>query len=333
MAEEIFEAQKGGETGRGSELALPARRQRLAVEVVEANSEGRDVGFLRPRAMAESVPGEGGEPALVAGACAALGRPERLGSRHEASADLGLDHSIDEETGDIGDGGFSERLENVGRKRSRGLESEKQQRRLAVDGAEGQGRRGGRLEDGKEISAAESGRRRAPLRGKAVGEHDLVQGVGAQGALEQLVAVEHRAGAGQAMANRIRRSPPGARASAARPCGNVVRAGRPPPPEQEVTMCRNIRVLHNFDPPTTVEEIRSAALQYVRKVSGLNKPSVQDHDAFDAAVEEVAAATSRLLDALNARGTVRTREGEIVKARERWRQREARIGSAPAEGR
>jgi hypothetical protein len=92
-------------------------------------------------------------------------------------------------------------------------------------------------------------------------------------------------------------------------------------------MCRNIRVLHNFEPPTTVEEMRDAALQYVRKVSGLGKPSVADQSAFDRAVEEVSAATERLIHALPARGQVRTREGEREKARERWKQREARIRS------
>lgn len=90
-------------------------------------------------------------------------------------------------------------------------------------------------------------------------------------------------------------------------------------------MCRNIRVLHNFDPPTTPEEMRAAALQYVRKVSGATKPSQADLDAFERAVDEVAAATERLLGALHPRGTVRTREGEIAKARARWKFREARL--------
>ena len=63
-------------------------------------------------------------------------------------------------------------------------------------------------------------------------------------------------------------------------------------------MCRNIRPLHNFDPPATEEEIRSAALQYVRKISGYNKPSQANAEAFDRAVEAVAAATHELLDHL-----------------------------------
>jgi hypothetical protein len=88
-------------------------------------------------------------------------------------------------------------------------------------------------------------------------------------------------------------------------------------------MCRNIRVLHHFEPPTTKEEIRDAALQYVRKVSGHPKPSQADEAAFELAVDEVAATTGRLLRSLTAKGEVRTREGEREKARARWKKREA----------
>jgi hypothetical protein len=88
-------------------------------------------------------------------------------------------------------------------------------------------------------------------------------------------------------------------------------------------MCRNIRVLAHFEPPTTKEEIRAAALQYVRKVSGMNKPATTDHDAFERAIDEVAVTTERLLGSLHGRGALRTREGEREKARARWRQREA----------
>ncbi len=87
-------------------------------------------------------------------------------------------------------------------------------------------------------------------------------------------------------------------------------------------MCRNIRVLHNFEPPTTEDEIRAAALQYVRKVAGVTKPSVADTEAFEHAMEEVAATTARLLASLHARGVVRTREGERDKAKIRWKKRE-----------
>ncbi|HET6413303.1 MAG TPA: DUF2277 domain-containing protein [Anaeromyxobacter sp.] len=82
-------------------------------------------------------------------------------------------------------------------------------------------------------------------------------------------------------------------------------------------MCRNIHVLYNFDPPTTPDEIRSAALQYVRKVSGLPHPSMTDEEAFERAVGEIAAATARLLSSLRARTAVRTREGERKRARRR----------------
>jgi hypothetical protein len=88
-------------------------------------------------------------------------------------------------------------------------------------------------------------------------------------------------------------------------------------------MCRNIRVLYHFDPPTTEEEIRAAALQYVRKVSGLGKPSAADHDTFERAVDEVSAATRRLLDSLQARTASRTREQEREKARLRGPRRDA----------
>jgi hypothetical protein len=86
-------------------------------------------------------------------------------------------------------------------------------------------------------------------------------------------------------------------------------------------MCRNIRVLYNFQPPTTPEEVRAAALQYVRKVSGLAKPSQADQAAFARAIEEVTAATEKLLAALTAETQVRTREGEREKARARWKMR------------
>jgi hypothetical protein len=90
-------------------------------------------------------------------------------------------------------------------------------------------------------------------------------------------------------------------------------------------MCRNIRVLHHFEPPTSPDEIRAAALQYVRKVSGANKPSPADHAAFDRAIDEIAASTERLLRALLPRGPARTREREREKARERWQKREGAL--------
>jgi hypothetical protein len=89
-------------------------------------------------------------------------------------------------------------------------------------------------------------------------------------------------------------------------------------------VCRNIRVLHNFAPPTTPEEIHAAALQYVRKVSGSTRPSLANQVAFDAAVSAIAAITTALLDNLEARGEPRTREGEAAKAKARWEKRAAR---------
>lgn len=86
-------------------------------------------------------------------------------------------------------------------------------------------------------------------------------------------------------------------------------------------MCRNIRVLHHFEPPTTEEEVHAAALQYVRKVSGHPKAPAGGAQAFERAVEEIAAATRRLLAELPPRGAARTREGERAKARLRWERR------------
>jgi hypothetical protein len=87
-------------------------------------------------------------------------------------------------------------------------------------------------------------------------------------------------------------------------------------------MCRNIRTLHHFEPPTTPEEIHAASLQYVRKVSGLAKPPRDAERVFARAVERVAEATAALLEALPERGAPRTREGEREKARARWTRRE-----------
>ena len=82
-------------------------------------------------------------------------------------------------------------------------------------------------------------------------------------------------------------------------------------------MCRNIRILFNFAPPVTQSEIEAAALQYVRKVSGFAKPSKSNDAAFAAAVDEVAAATARLLEQLRTTAPPRTREEEAAKARAR----------------
>jgi hypothetical protein len=82
-------------------------------------------------------------------------------------------------------------------------------------------------------------------------------------------------------------------------------------------MCRNIRTLHNFEPPATDEEIRASALQYVRKVSGYNKPSQANAEAFDRAVEEVTAASTKLLSSLVTTSPPKDREVEAAKAKAR----------------
>jgi hypothetical protein len=86
-------------------------------------------------------------------------------------------------------------------------------------------------------------------------------------------------------------------------------------------MCRNIRTLYNFEPPATDEEIRSASLQYVRKISGFNKPSQANAEAFDRAVDEVTAASARLLDELSTSAPPKDREIEAAKRRARAEQR------------
>jgi len=90
-------------------------------------------------------------------------------------------------------------------------------------------------------------------------------------------------------------------------------------------MCRNIRILHHFEPPTTDDEIAAAALQFVRKVSGLRGGSKADAEAFDVAVREIAKSTRALLNALPSRGEARTREGEREKAKAKWTARLSRM--------
>ena len=98
-------------------------------------------------------------------------------------------------------------------------------------------------------------------------------------------------------------------------------------------MCRNIRRLHNFEPPTTDDEVREAALQFVRKVSGSTRPSKANTEAFERAVDEIAEATRRLLDGLTTSAPPRDREVEAVKGRERHEkrmEREVRIRTGAA---
>jgi hypothetical protein len=82
-------------------------------------------------------------------------------------------------------------------------------------------------------------------------------------------------------------------------------------------MCRNIRTLHNFEPPATGEEVHNAALQYVRKISGFTKPSQANAEAFERAVQEVAETSARLLDSLVTTAPPKDREQEAAKRRAR----------------
>ena len=86
-------------------------------------------------------------------------------------------------------------------------------------------------------------------------------------------------------------------------------------------MCRNIRMLFNFDPPATEEEMRAAAVQYVRKVSGTRKPSKSNQARFDRAVEAITAITRDLLDGMETSAPARSREVEAIKARARSQRR------------
>ena len=86
-------------------------------------------------------------------------------------------------------------------------------------------------------------------------------------------------------------------------------------------MCRNIRTLHNFDPPASDEEIRAAALQYVRKISGYTKPSQANTEAFEQAIDEVEAVSAKLLDRLVTSAPPKDREVEAAKRRARAEQR------------
>jgi hypothetical protein len=95
-------------------------------------------------------------------------------------------------------------------------------------------------------------------------------------------------------------------------------------------MCRSIQPLHNYEPPTTAEEIRSAALQYVRKVSGMTRPARVNEAAFDRAVESVAQATRQMLDGFVALSPPHDRRVERQRARALWERRQAT--NAPAGG-
>jgi len=86
-------------------------------------------------------------------------------------------------------------------------------------------------------------------------------------------------------------------------------------------MCRNIKTLFNFEPPVTDEEVRAASLQFVRKISGFNKPSKANEDAFMGAIDKIADASTRLLRSLETTAPSRTREAEAAKAKARAAER------------
>jgi hypothetical protein len=88
-----------------------------------------------------------------------------------------------------------------------------------------------------------------------------------------------------------------------------------------IAMCRNIKSLYNFDPPVTSEEIRAASLQFVRKISGFNKPSKANEDVFLAAVDEITGISTRLLHALETNAPPKIREEEAAKAKARAAER------------
>jgi hypothetical protein len=106
---------------------------------------------------------------------------------------------------------------------------------------------------------------------------------------------------------------------------------RPATPGNLARMCRKIRVLHNFEPPTTDDEVREAALQFERKVSGSTHPSRANTEAFDRAIDEIAQATRRLLDGLVTNAPPKDRDVEAIKGRQRHEkrmEREVRIRTA-----
>jgi hypothetical protein len=90
-----------------------------------------------------------------------------------------------------------------------------------------------------------------------------------------------------------------------------------------MAMCRSIHTLHNFEPPATEDEVRAAALQYVRKISGFTKPSRANAEAFERAVDAVAAASTKLLGELVTAAPPKDRELEAARARARWAARQA----------
>jgi len=117
--------------------------------------------------------------------------------------------------------------------------------------------------------------------------------------------------------------------------GTVGEALAAPPPFyqwSQLNMCRNIKMLFNFEPPVTDDEIRAASLQFVRKISGFSKPSKANEAAFLAAIDEVAGASGRLLRSLETNAPPKSREEEAAKAKARGAERFSRSQAAPAQG-
>ena len=90
-------------------------------------------------------------------------------------------------------------------------------------------------------------------------------------------------------------------------------------------MCRNIKTLHHFEPPATEDEVRASALQYVRKLTGMNAPSKANEEVFNQTVRQITELTLKLFDALDVKGPPKSREAEKVKAMDRFRKREEQL--------
>ena len=111
--------------------------------------------------------------------------------------------------------------------------------------------------------------------------------------------------------------------------GNLAAPGRDRPTDEVIHVCRNIRPLFNYEPPATEQEIRAAALQYVRKISGSTDPSAANREAFERAVDEVAEASAALLRELVTTAPPRDREVDAARARERAARRFGARSAAP----
>jgi hypothetical protein len=128
--------------------------------------------------------------------------------------------------------------------------------------------------------------------------------------------------------DRRKHSGPGPAVASQFPCSDVFFLGNQLIEREQIFMCRNIKTLHNFKPPATDEEIRASALQFVRKLSGFNKPAKANEAAFNSAIDRVAQAAHELLDSLVTNAPPKDRTVEAAKARARTAER---FGSVAAE--